>query len=117
MGAISVLLLSITIIASLITISKIRWNNYRFKLSHMIIFLLSWVTFTIWQFTIMFSSIADNFNFSGISAVFLTQSGIVTCVLIYINLYENKFNLIYFMNRFLKKSGDMPDKERTNDIL
>ena len=39
------------------------------------------------------------------------------CILVYLNLYENKFNLIYFMNRFIKKDGPKPDKERDNDFL
>ena len=47
----------------------------------------------------------------------LTQSGVMMCGLIYVNLYENKFNLIYFLNKFVKKDGPMPDPERTNDIL
>jgi hypothetical protein len=29
--------------------------------------------------------------------------------LVYINLYENKFNLIYFLTKFMKKDGEKPD--------
>ena len=117
MAAISVLLLSLALFLVLTAVTKIRWNNYRFKLSHTYIFAISYFTFTAWQFMIMFASIKDSFNFQGISAVFLTQSGVIMCILVYLNLYENKFNLIYFLNRFIKKDGPKPDKDRDNDFL
>ena len=65
----------------------------------------------------MFSSIKDDYDFRGMSAVFLTQSGFMMSAMIYMNLYENKFNLIYFMNKFVAKKGEKPDPERTNDLL
>ena len=38
-------------------------------------------------------------------------------VLVYLNLYENKFNLMYFLSRFMRKKGNLPDPARTNDML
>ena len=39
------------------------------------------------------------------------------CAIIYTNLYENKFNLLYFLDKFIKKGGPKPDPKRTNDLL
>lgn len=72
MAAISVLLLSLALCLVLTAATKIQWNNYRFKLSHTYIFAFAYFTFTAWQFMIMFSSIKGEFNFQGISSVFLT---------------------------------------------
>jgi len=116
MGGISVFLLGLTAVLYATTLSKISWNNYRFKLSHMLTFLSGYVTFTAWQFTILFASIDNAFNFQAISVMFLMQSGIVTNVLVYLNLYENKFNLIYFLRKFMRRDGALPDPERTNDL-
>ena len=37
--------------------------------------------------------------------------------MVYLNLYENKFNLVYFLNKFVKKTGEKPDPLRENDLL
>lgn len=66
---------------------------------------------------IVFSSIHGDFEFQAISAVFLTQSGMIMTAMVYLNLYENKFNLIYFLTKFMKKDGDKPDPTRENDLL
>jgi hypothetical protein len=109
LGAISILLIGLAIFLAITAITKISWNNYRFKLSHMILFLVAYLAFTSWQFVIVFSSIRDDFKFQGISSIFLTQSGMLMTALVYINLYENKFNLIYFLTKFMKKDGEKPD--------
>ena len=43
----------------------------------------------------------------------------VMSVLVYLNLYENKFNLLYFLNKYLEKgdASDVPDPERKSDML
>lgn len=56
MAAISVLLIGISMILFMLVMQKIRWNNYRFKQTHMIMLLLSVATFTAWQFCIAFAS-------------------------------------------------------------
>ena len=117
MGCISILLIGIAIFMAMTAVTKISWNNYRFKLSHAILFLIAYASFTSWQFSVMFASIYGKFEFQGISAVFLTQSGLIMTAMVYLNLYENKFNLVYFLNRFVKKKGEKPDPERTNDLL
>lgn len=117
LGGIGVYLIGTGMILCVLTLKKISWNNYRFKLNHMLVLLLSYIMFTVWQFMVMFASIEGDYNFKGLSSVMLTQSGVMMCGLIYVNLYENKFNLIYFLNKFVKKDGPMPDPERTNDIL
>lgn len=117
MAAISILLIGLAIFLVMTAITKISWNNYRFKLSHSIIMLVAYASFTAWQFMIVFASVYGEFEFQGISAVFLTQSGMIMTALVYINLYENKFNLVYFLDKFIKKSGETPDPERTNDLL
>lgn len=84
----------------------------------MIIFLFAFMTVTAWQFSIAFASMFERFNFQGISIIFLTQSGIIATICIYINLYENKFNLLYFLTKFMKKGQkeDFPNPKRTNDL-
>ena len=72
MGCISILLIGIAIFMAMTAVTKISWNNYRFKLSHAILFLIAYMSFTSWQFSIMFASIYGKFEFQGISAVFLT---------------------------------------------
>jgi hypothetical protein len=57
MAAISVVLLSLALFLVLFAVTKIQWNNYRFKLSHTYIFSFAYFTFTAWQFMIVFSSI------------------------------------------------------------
>ena len=49
----------------------------------------------------------------------MTQSGIIATIGVYINLYENKFNLSYFLLKFMKKGKkeDAPDPCRTNDLV
>ena len=37
--------------------------------------------------------------------------------MVYLNLYENKFNLVYFLDKFVKKTGEKPDPNRENDLL
>ena len=118
-GAWSVLLIGISLFLIVIAMTKISWNNYRFKGVHMILILVAYISFTAWQFMVMFSSIKDDFSFQGMTTVFLTQSGMCMIFLIYLNLYENKFNLIYFLNKFMAKGDpdDKPNPLRTNDIL
>ena len=72
MGCISILLIGLAMFLAMTAITKISWNNYRFKLSHAILMLFAYAAFTSWQFSIMFTSIYGNFEFQGISAVFLT---------------------------------------------
>ena len=117
MGGVSIFLLGFSFFMVIVVALKITWNNYRFKSSHLIISMLVYSAFTAWQFSVMFSSIRGAFSFMGISAVFLTQSGIFYSVMMYLNLYENKFNLIYFLNKFVTTKGDPLDSKRTNDIL
>ena len=116
MASISILLLGLSVFLIMTAINKISWNNYRFKMSHMILFLVSYIAFTSWQFMIVFSSIEDDFDFKAISAVFLTQSGMVMTAMVYLNLYENKFNLIFFLTKFMKSDGEKPDPTRTNEM-
>jgi len=66
---------------------------------------------------VVFSSIHEDFDFHGISAIFLTQSGMIMTAMVYLNLYENKFNLIFFLTKFMKKDGAKPDPTRDNDLL
>lgn len=47
----------------------------------------------------------------------MTQSFIVMTIIIYLNLYENKFNLIYFLGKFMSKDGEKQDPNRENDFL
>ena len=117
LGGISVYLIGIAIVLVITAFTKIAWNNYRFKMIHTIIFTIAYIAFTAWQFMVMFSSIHGKFNFQGLSACFLTQSGMVMCAFVYQNLYENKFNLVYFMNKFVKSKGEKPDPEREEDFL
>ena len=117
MGCISILLIGIALFLAMTAVTKISWNNYRFKISHAILMLFAYLAFTSWQFTIVFSSIYGAFEFQGISAVFLTQSGMVMTAMVYLNLYENKFNLVYFLDKFVKKTGEKPDPKRDNDLL
>ena len=49
--------------------------------------------------------------------IFLTQSFVVMSIVVYLNLYENKFNLIYFLDIFMSEGGKTPDPERTNNML
>ena len=63
MGCISVILIGISLFLIITAIAKITWNNYRFKISHAIIMLVAYVTFTSWQFAITFSSIYGAFEF------------------------------------------------------
>ena len=49
--------------------------------------------------------------------VFLTQSFVVMCIIVYLNLYENKFNLIYFLTKFIYEGDEKPSSERTNNML
>lgn len=118
-GAMSVLLLGFALFLIMIATTKISWNNYRFKLSHTLVFFVAYCLLTIWQFMTMFSSIRDEFNFQALATVFLTQSGMVMCLIVYLNLYENKFNLIYFLNKFMSKGEreNAPDPKRTNDLM
>lgn len=118
-GAISVLLLGLALVLWLLTMTKIFWNNHRFKLSHMLMLSLAYVLLTAWQFMVMLSSIDGAFSFKALAAVLLTQSGMVMSVLVYLNLYENKFNLLYFMEKFVERgdASDIPDPERKTDML
>ena len=109
LGGISVYLIGIAVILVITAFTKMAWNNYRFKKLHAILLTIAYVAFTAWQFMVMFSSIHGKFNFQGLSACFLTQSGMVMCAFVYQNLYENKFSLIYFMNKFVKSRGEKPD--------
>ena len=102
LAAISILLIGLALFLSMTAVTKISWNNYRFKISHSVLFMIAYACFTAWQFTIVFASIYGDFEFQAISAVFLTQSGMVMTALVYLNLYENKFNLIYFLSKFIK---------------
>jgi len=119
MGAISVLLIGLGLILFMMMMMKIRWNNYRFKASHLIILSLSMLCITAWQFTVTFTSVYESFSFQGISTVFLTQSGVLATITVYINLYENKFNLSYFLTKFMKKGDreDAPDPYRQDDLI
>jgi hypothetical protein len=118
MGAISVALLGTAFIGILFAFQKLKWNNYRFKKTHMCARLFSMLCFVAWQFSITFASIYMAFNFQGLSAVFLTQSGVIATIIVYLNLYENKFNLSYFLTKFMKKGErhERPDPERTNNL-
>mmetsp|Transcript_19871 Transcript_19871/g.24572 ORF Transcript_19871/g.24572 Transcript_19871/m.24572 type:complete len:212 (+) Transcript_19871:171-806(+) len=119
MAAFSVFLIGIAAVTFTMTFQKIRWNNYRFKVSHMVMLLTSLLFFVSWQFMITFASTYESFSFQGISAVFLTQSGIIGTIIIYLNLYENKFNLSYFLTKFMKRGerADAPNPERTENLL
>ena len=48
LGAISILLLGLAIFLIMTAVTKISWNNYRFKLSHSILFLIAYMAFTAW---------------------------------------------------------------------
>ena len=48
MGAVSVLLVGTAMISFMLVMMKIQWNNYRFKMSHMLILLFSISLFTAW---------------------------------------------------------------------
>ena len=119
MGAISVALLGSAAVGLMYAFQKLKWNNYRFKMSHMIGICVSMLLFVAWQFSITFSSTFEDFNFQGVSAVFLTQSGVIGTIIVYLNLYENKFNLSYFLTKFMKKGErvDAPDPERTTNLM
>jgi len=117
LGGISVYLIGTGLILCILMMKKISWNNYRFKLNHMVVLGLAYIMFTVWQFMVTFASIEKDYSYKGLSTVMLTQSGVIMCALIYVNLYENKFNLIYFLNKFVKKDGPLPDPNRNTDLL
>ena len=47
-GAISILLLGIAACLSVTAVSKITWNNYRFKPINLLVFLIAYLLFTAW---------------------------------------------------------------------
>lgn len=116
-GGISVFLLGIAVALFVTALTKISWNNYRLKLTHTVFFMVAYALFTAWQFLQMFHAIDEDFSYLSISMVFLTQSGIFLTILVYQNLYENKFNLIYFLDKFMDKDGEAQDPKREDDFL
>ena len=82
-GGISVFLLGVAVALFVTALSKISWNNYRLKLTHMVFFLVAYALFTSWQFLQMFHAIDEEFSFVSLSTVFLTQSGIFLTLLVY----------------------------------
>ena len=48
MGCISILLIGIALFLAMTAVTKISWNNYRFKISHAIIMLFAYLAFTAW---------------------------------------------------------------------
>ena len=48
LAAISILLIGLAVFLAMTAITKISWNNYRFKLSHSILFMFAYAAFTAW---------------------------------------------------------------------
>jgi len=61
LGCISIILIGLALFLVMTAVTKISWNNYRFKKGHAIIMFFAYAAFTSWQFTITFSSIYDAF--------------------------------------------------------
>lgn len=47
-GAISIFLLGIAVCLAILAVTKITWNNYRFKPRHLLIFLVAYLSFSSW---------------------------------------------------------------------
>ena len=116
-GGISVLLLGFASIFLLLALNKIRWNNWRFKQTHLILMVLSYVFFSIWQYLTLLSSDLSDFAYYGLSALFLTHNGFAITAYIFLNISLNKFNLFYFISKYAKKDGQTLDPTRTDDFI
>ena len=48
MGSISIILIAIAVFLAMTAVNKISWNNYRFKGSHLTMFIIAYASFTSW---------------------------------------------------------------------
>jgi len=116
-GGLSVLLIGLSTLLLILAVSKIRWNNWRFKSNHLTMLIISYILFTLWQYIALLSSDLSSFAFYGLSSLFMTQNGFVITLYIFLNINTNRFTLFFFLNKFTKKDGQVLCKERRNDIL
>lgn len=102
-AAASVILLGLSALLLVYGILKIKWNNWRFKNSHLQIILVQYLLVTAWQFIMAFRK--DKNNFVVLSAVFLTQNGLCATIAVFLNLKVAKFNLFSIIQKHLRTDG------------
>ena len=74
-------------------------------MSHLALLLVSFVLFTIWQYLTLLSADMSSYAYYGLSACFMTHNGFVLTIYIFLNISTNKFNLFYFLDKYVKKDG------------
>lgn len=99
---ISILCVGISTSLLVCALLKVRYNNWRFKTQHLVMLILSYLVFFGWIVTLLISAKNEYFTFYAASAIFMTQNGIVATVGLTLNMHSNKFNLVYFIERFMK---------------
>ena len=101
---ISVLAVGLAIFLFLYSVIQVRYNNWRFKTVNLVTLIISYLLFFGWIVTLLISSRNEYFTFYAASAVFMTQNGIVATVGLTLNMHSNKFNLVYFIEKFMKNN-------------
>ena len=110
----SVFLLGLAALLLVYGILKIKWNNWRFKNSHLWIILVQYLLVTTWQFIMAFRN--NQNNFVVLSATFLTQNGLCATLVMFLNLKVAKFNLYNIIQKHLRTTGEDIDPSRDDDI-
>ena len=101
----------------MLALNKIRWNNWRFKQSHLIFLIVAYALFSLWQYLTLLSSDLSDFAYYGISALLLTHNGFAYTAYIFLNVSLNRYNLFYFINKYAQKGGKDLDPARTDDFI
>jgi len=117
LGGLSIILVGGAAITCTYTIMKVNWNNWRFKLAHMIWLSVSFSLFTLWQYVSSLGGGNSKFiEYLGLSVLFLTTNGLIVIAAIFLNLNKQLFNMRKMLEKYIPTDGDKPDPHRQDDF-
>jgi hypothetical protein len=112
----SVVLLGFAIWMGTFGFLKIKWNNWRFKKQHRFIMLAAYLSWTAWQFVIVFVDSGNSNTYTGLSGIFLTQNGVCATFFLFVNIKAKKFTMKSIFETYLYPNIDSKAKDPNRDL-
>lgn len=111
-----ILIVGLGVILFVTSILKVKWNNFRFKVSNMILMLSAFILITIYQILVVFGHVYEE-KFFPYSALFLNFNVFILSMAIYLSKFDKNSDIKSIFDKAFPPRNIKIDPQRENDLV
>ena len=111
-----ILIVGLGVILFVTSILKVKWNNFRFKVSNMILMLSAFILITIYQILVVFGHEYEE-KFFPYSALFLNFNVFILALAIYLSKFDKDSDMKSIFDKAFPPRNIQIDPRRENDLM